>query len=646
MEFRKDLNGLRAIAVTAVVFYHYGVWRFTGGFVGVDIFFVISGFLLTSIAYRDLQSGTFSAWQFLLRRMRRILPALIVVVAFCVLWETRSYLPNPYKHLVRIATDALIMRSNVDFDTIGYFTPDASKDIFLHTWSLGVESQFYLFFALLCGIFWPRNGARRKRIGAALFAVVVAASLAWCQWRTSTDALAAFYLLPSRAWEFLAGSVAAVYLRSPSNRTAREALGVAGVALLAAAIFGFTAASSFPGWRALLPVAGSMMLMLSSRSAVNRLLDAAPFQFLGNISYSVYLWHWPLLIVFRERVGRDPSAREAVALIAASLVAGWLSYVLVEQPTRRNLRRGAVLGGWVASIAVCLALSTVLSETKGMPQRLPGYLEPAIVATVNGHTGPGQCLRDGTKKLKDPITFCHLGAASQPTMMVWGDSFADRIAPTLDDAARSANLSSIVATMGGCPPFRGHAFPGSGAERFRSCERYANYVFDYFESHPEIRLVVMVGNWKLYDTDYETKVVRDIANILASRHGRLIFVAAVPDPFAIVPNELARRELAVGHALPGWSVDRAKEEATYEQGRKIASLALQTGVVTVVDPFKYLCSATDCEIVTDGQPLFSDDAHLSDLGVARLTPAVASAIGDYAQRSTAVAQVATAAHAN
>jgi peptidoglycan/LPS O-acetylase OafA/YrhL len=638
MEFRKDLNGLRAIAVAAVVLYHYGVWPFTGGFVGVDIFFVISGFLLTSIAYRDLQAGTYSAWQFLLRRMRRILPALVVVVAFCVLWETNAYLPNTYKHLVRVATDVLLMRSNVDFDSVGYFTPDASRDILLHTWSLAVESQYYLVFALLCGAFWPRNGARRRAFGKVLFALAAAASLAWCQWRTATDPLGAFYLFPSRAWEFLAGAATAVYLRTPARRASREFLAIAGMALLIVSIFGFSAASPFPGWRAALPVSGSLMIILAGGSALTRLLDTSPFQFLGTISYSVYLWHWPILIVFRERTGRDPSAQEVVALIACCLIVGWISYALVERSTRRRLRNAPLLGGWAASIAIGLALSTVLSKTNGLPHRLPDYVQPAIVASIKGYKPAGQCLRNGSKQQKEPVDSCRIGvAATNPTMLVWGDSFADRLAPSLDNPARKLGLSGIVATMGGCPPFRGHAFPGSGAEKFPSCERYANSVFDYLTRNPTIRLVVLVGNWKLYDADSESKVVRDVAQILADRQGRLIFVSAVPDPFADVTNEWARRQIQVGHAIAEWSTSRSSEEATHAKGVKIASLALQTGAVTVVDPFKYLCSDTACFIVKGGQSMFSDNAHLSDLGVEHLAPGVESAMGEHA------ASVATAA---
>lgn len=635
MNFRRDINGLRAIAVAAVVLYHYGVWPFAGGFVGVDIFFVISGFLLTSIAYRDLHVGTYSAWQFLLRRMRRILPALAVVVAFCILWATNSYLPKQYKHLVRIATDVLIMRSNVDFDSVGYFSLDASRDIFLHTWSLAVESQYYLVFAALCGVFWPRKGARRRAFGGAIFLLAAVGSFAWCQWRMASDPLAAFYLFPSRAWEFLAGSAAAVYLRSPDKRTSREFLAIGGMALLAVSIFGFGTATSFPGWRASLPVAGSVMIIVAADSALNRLLNASPFQFLGTVSYSVYLWHWPMLIAFRERAGRDPSALETAALVTCCLIVGWISYTVVEKSTRRHMRSARLLAGWAASVAIALALSTALSETNGFPQRLPGYLQPAVLASINGHKPAGQCLRgpDGSKPKNEPGDFCRIGVASaNPTMMVWGDSFADRLAPALDDAARTLSLPGVVATMAGCPPFRGHAFPGSGADRFSGCERYSNFVFDYFAHNPEIRLVVLVGNWKLYSTDYESEVVRDIAEILANRHGRLIFVSAVPDPFADVPNEWARKQIQAGHAISEWSTSRSSEEPIHAQGIKIAALALQTGAVAVVDPFKYLCSATACFVVKGNRSMFADNAHLSDLGIDQLTPAVVSAMGESVEK--------------
>jgi peptidoglycan/LPS O-acetylase OafA/YrhL len=641
MEFRKDINGLRAVAVAAVVLYHYGVPPFTGGFVGVDIFFVISGFLLTSIAWRDLQVGAFSWWQFLLKRVRRIFPALAAMTAGCILWAGCFYLPGDYKHFVRVATSVLIFKSNYSFvGDVGYFAPDARQNLLLHTWSLSLESQFYVAFAACCGLFWPRASGSGRRLGAMMFITIVLASLVWCLWRTGTDQMAAFYLLASRAWEFMAGSVAAVYFSGQRGVSTNRLMSAFGAILLAVGICFLKSTDPYPGWRALLPVCGAVMLILSEGGLFSRILASSPFQFLGRTSYSVYLWHWPLLLAFRERTGREPSTAATLVLIASSLIAGWVSYRIVEKPTRRKFRDVPLLVGTVGTIAAGFALSALLWFTDGLPQRLPDYLRPAAMATTSAHSDADSCMRavDGSQRTPHRGDFCHIGYTSAPTtLMLWGDSFADRIQPIVGDAAKSLRLSGIVATEGGCPPFKGKVFKGSGAEVFSGCERYSNFVFDHFVKTPSINLVVIAGDWQRYDQSYEGNVVREIAQILASRGGRLIFVSAIPSPHADVPHEWARKQFQAGRAIPEWTTPRVTEATIFDGGMKIGSMAAaQTKTVTIVDPFEPLCSQTECFIVKDDRALYMDTDHLSDLGVeylaASIRAALASAAGEIATR--------------
>nr|WP_275426094.1 MULTISPECIES: acyltransferase family protein [Paraburkholderia] len=333
------MNGLRAIAVIAVVLFHYGVRYFDGGYVGVDVFFVISGFLLTSIAHGRLQKRQYSAVQFLLNRLRRIFPALLVTVIGCWIWATLFYLPDDLSRLVRNGTAALLFRSNYAFlgDAGGYFAPDARSNILLHTWSLAVESQFYLMFAITCALFWPAAGARRKVAGWLLFGVVGLSSLVWCVVPTPAHQRSAFYLLWGRAWEFMAGSVVAL-LPARKRRGAANVVAVAGAALLLAAVFDLHADDPYPGWRAILPVAGTALIIYAGEGFLTTVLSGWPLQFLGAISYSVYLWHWPILLMFRERAGAEPSPLQAALLILVSIAAGWLSYACVEQPGRKRLR--------------------------------------------------------------------------------------------------------------------------------------------------------------------------------------------------------------------------------------------------------------------------------------------------------------------
>lgn len=630
MEFRKDINGLRGIAVLAVVLFHYGVRFFDGGFVGVDVFFVISGFLLTSIAHRQIQSGRFSAVRFLLNRLRRIYPALLLMVIACWLWAMLFYLPDDLSRLVRNGTASLLFRSNYAFlsDAGGYFAPDARTNIFLHTWSLAVESQFYLVFALTCAFFWPRSGARRKALGWIAFGIVAAASLAWCIGRTPAHQSDAFYLLWGRAWEFMAGSVAALISVRP-NRAGSNVLSVAGAALLLLAIVGLHGNDPFPGWRSLLPVLGAGLLIYAGDGPVSKLLSWWPLQFVGTASYSIYLWHWPFLLAFRERFGTDPSAVQVAALIAASVVAGWASYMLVEQPGRQRLRNVSIAAVFALSIGSGYAFTAILNKTDGLQGRLPPYLRAASEAMKSDAPRARECMRDVDGTKHSPGDFCNLGiapATARPVMMLWGDSFANMFQPVVDRVAEETHTPGIVATLGGCPPFKGKVFTGSGAEVFPGCERYANFAFDYFMRTPSIKLVVVAGDWQRYEPTYEGGVLKDIATALADRGGRMVILKAVPNPRGDVPRVWAREQVAAGHAVPEMSVPRAGQADIEERGNQIARLPLQVGDVTTVDPFDALCNANECFTVKNGVSLFKDTDHLTQDGVEEVAPLLSEAI--------------------
>ncbi|WP_322059270.1 acyltransferase family protein [Paraburkholderia sp. J63] len=635
MEFRKDINGLRAIAVIAVVFFHYGVGFFGGGYIGVDVFFVISGFLLTSIAHRRLQAGQFSGGQFLLNRLRRIFPALLVTVIASCTWASLFYLPDDFIRLVRNGTASLLFRSNYAFlsDAGGYFAPDARTNIFLHTWSLAVESQFYLAFAASCALFWPRSGSRRKLGGWIAFCVVALASLVWCVIHTPAHQASSFYLLWGRAWEFMTGSVAALVVVRPRLSSA-NIVSVIGAALLMFAIFGLRGDDPYPGWRAILPVAGTALIIYAGEGFVTSLLSCRLLQFIGTISYSIYLWHWPILLAFRERVGSDPSPGQVALLIAASVAVGWVSYVAVEQPSRRRLRNGSIALLFVLGIASGLTFTAVLQKTNGLQGRLPTYLRAASEAMKSEAPRSYECMRDvdGTKHTSGD--FCSLGgipSGNQPVMMLWGDSFANMIQPVVDQASAGMHVPGVVATLGGCPPFRGKVFPGSGAEVFPGCERYANFAFDYFMHTPSIRLVVVAGDWQRYEANYEGGVLRDIATELSARGGKMVLVKAVPNPQGDLPRLWARSQFAAGHEIPQMSIPRSGEANVAEHGNQIARIAAQGGNVSMVDPFDALCDHSECFTVKQGHGLYKDTDHLTQDGVAMLAPSVTAAIEEALQ---------------
>ncbi|CAE6823315.1 hypothetical protein R70006_06312 [Paraburkholderia domus] len=630
MEFRKDVNGLRAIAVIAVVLFHYGVRHFDGGFVGVDVFFVISGFLLTSIAHGRLQKLQFSAVQFLLNRLRRIFPALLVTVIGCWIWATLFYLPDDFSRLVRNGTATFLFRSNYAFlsDAGGYFAPDARSNILLHTWSLAVESQFYVVFAITCARFWPAAGATRKVVGWVLFGVVAVTSLVWCVVHTPAHQPSAFYLLWGRAWEFMAGSVVALLSFRPGRGTA-NLVAAAGAALLLAAIFGLHTDDPYPGWRAILPVAGTALIIYAGEGFLSTVLSIRPLQFLGAISYSVYLWHWPILLAFRERAGADPSPLQTGLLILASIAAGWVSYACVEQPGRKWLRNVPITVLLAASVASGFAFTAALNKTDGLQGRLPVYLRAASTAMKSEGPRSYECQRDVDGTKHSPGDFCSLGgmaSGASPTMMLWGDSFSNMVQPVVDAVSAETHVPGIVATLGGCPPFRGKAFPGSGAEIFPGCERYANFAYDHFMHTPSIKLVVVAGDWQRYEPNYEGNVLKDIATVLAARGGKMVLVTALPNPRGDSPRDWARMQVAAGHEIPDVTIPRSGQADIVERGNQIADIAKEAGNVILVDPFDVLCNQQVCSTVKGGVGLYKDTDHLTQDGVRLLAPRLATAI--------------------
>ena len=368
MRYRPEIDGLRAIAVAAVILFHAGFALFGGGFVGVDVFFVISGFLITSIIVEELKTGRFSVLRFYERRARRILPALFTVMAACVPFAYRLLSPDDLKDFAQSLAAICLFASNVLFwGESGYFDTQAELKPLLHTWSLAVEEQFYVVFPLLLLAAW-RLG---RKFLLALIGVIAVVSLF-----TSVDEVrnfpsAAFYLLPSRAWQLLVGALASLVadrwpsaaLRQPAVRLAGEAFGWGGMAMIVMALFLFDERTPFPGLNAALPTVGTVLVLLgaSDRTSVGRMLAWRPLVGLGLISYSAYLWHQPLFAFTKHALLADLPTDLAVVLCAVTIVLACLSWRYVEQPFRDRslISRGAVFALSAAGMAAFVGLGFI-----------------------------------------------------------------------------------------------------------------------------------------------------------------------------------------------------------------------------------------------------------------------------------------------
>jgi peptidoglycan/LPS O-acetylase OafA/YrhL len=373
-DYRPDIDGLRAVAVLAVVAYHAFPHRLPGGFVGVDVFFVISGFLITSIILRGVEAGRFSFVEFYARRVRRIFPALIVILAFCFAAGWFELWTREFRQLGKHIFAAMGFASNfVLWKETGYFDARAETKPLLHLWSLGIEEQFYLVWPLLV---W--GAYRLRRSVAPLIVAVLLSSFALSIWWVTREPGAAFFLPLPRFWELMVGcglAWAALHRGLPKPGVRAELLSVAGLGAIGAAMLMLRPESAFPGWWALLPTLGAMLVIAAGpETRLNKhVLSQPAVVFIGLISYPLYLWHWPILTFLRMSRLEPLSTPLRLAAVGASIGLAWLTYRFVELPIRssRPRRLAPALCGALASVGM---VGFALAWSNGLPWRFPASL--------------------------------------------------------------------------------------------------------------------------------------------------------------------------------------------------------------------------------------------------------------------------------
>ncbi|WP_338506315.1 acyltransferase family protein [Pseudomonas poae] len=634
LAYRRDIDGLRAIAVLAVVLFHFGVPGVTGGFVGVDVFFVISGFLITSIIWRERQAGRFSFVEFWARRARRILPALFVMIVATLVAGWFLLAPKDYEELGRAAHYQVIFTSNLLFARQhGYF--EAASDIkpLLHTWSLAVEEQFYILFPLLLTLL----SSRLKHWRLALFGVLLV-SFGMSVWAVEHEPQKAFFLLHLRAWELLAGAMLAVmpareWRASPALA---QCVSLAAMGLILIAVFGFDSHTAFPGATALLPVLGVVGLIWANGQQytwVGRLLSSRLMVGVGLISYSWYLWHWPVFVYANYAAVDGLSATELGGLMLLSLVLGYLSWRFVETPFREKrllaTRKAILVAAAVGILSIGLT-GVALRKADGVPSRLS---EQALRYAKAKKWSPElmACMAD--KDTPDERLFCHFGPKNPAvSALVWGDSHATALIPALEIGAEKHDISLMEASFAGCVPL-------DGLENIARCAHFNRRVEKAMSEQP-ISDVVLAARWSLYlygqmsgDKEHALKdpstgqYVRAVAEqrfadgmrerikgLRAAGH-RVWLVKEVPLQEIIVPYRLSR--LAMMHR----PVDREGLPVAKHLAREafisqlFDELAAADSGVRVLDPAPQLCGADGlCRVELNGRALYTDDNHLSDVG--------------------------------
>ena len=426
MIHRREIDGLRAVAVLPVILFHAGVGVFSGGYVGVDVFFVISGFLITSILIEDVQNGRFSLLRFYERRARRILPALSVVMLACIPFAYLWMAPMQFKDFGISLASVVLFASNVLFWLQDdYFAGASELKPLLHTWSLAVEEQFYFFFPLVIAAFW-RFGRNRVFVLVLLLAL---ASLVFSEYASRHWASMNYYLISSRAWELLAGSICA-FLGHDRMQRSHDGLAALGLVLIVIPVFLFDEQTRFPSLFALAPVGGAALVILfaDDKTRVGKVLSCRPLVWVGLISYSAYLWHQPVFAFARLRAMEEPPLFVMLGLCVLTLGLAWLSWAYVEQPFRRGKRpllpgRLQVFGGAVAVGIVIAGIGAWTYVKKGFPDRVP--LPPLVLADLTQRALRDSCFDFKADQIKTAQDwFCIKGAETDytKTVVVMGDS--------------------------------------------------------------------------------------------------------------------------------------------------------------------------------------------------------------------------------
>lgn len=600
--YRPDIDGLRAAAVVPVLLYHAHVPGFGGGYVGVDIFFVISGFLITGIIAREVDAGTFSIRRFYERRARRILPALAAVIAFVLCMASWLYLPGDFEDVPRSALAALGFLANVwFFSQAGYFQSAAEAMPLLHTWSLGVEEQFYIVFPLLLlGIARYTPGLR-----TACVLLLAALSLAWAVLTQTAGDGFAFYLLPPRAWELLVGALLALgAVPAVRQRWAREAISLAGLAAIIGPAVFYSKATVFPGLAALPPVLGAAALIhCAPGTLAGRMLSLRLPVGIGLISYSLYLWHWPLIVFTEYSQGVRLSPLQSAVVIAASLAAGWLSWRFVEQPFRDHRRFDAArifrwTGGGIAALS---AASLAMMALGGWNARFPAQTIRLAAAKADISPSREDCI---TNVIHSDWAKCTLGADTPPEALLWGDSHGVELAWALGERMGPRGRSIAQRTRASCPPALGYEPAGDAA-----CAQFNAAIFAEIEASRTITTVYLAGFWaseRYRDTGVLGPLDRTIARLLAAGK-RVILIGPVPRQSFEVPRRLA---------LGGLEADTAPRKDYEADTRWLTARygAWRARGAEILDPATVLVKGEKTVIVAGGQPLYFDSHHLSVTG--------------------------------
>lgn len=638
--YRPDIDGLRAVAVLGVVAFHAAPTLLPGGYVGVDVFFVISGFLITGILIRDCEARRFSLTRFYSRRIRRILPALVTVLLTFTVVACVVLPPADLDFYSRTLVSATLFVANQFFlNHTGYFHVDALESPLLHLWSLAIEEQFYLFWPPAVFLLYR---SRLRRWAPLLIMLALLISLALAQrWVWMGNGAGAFYMLRARGWELLLGAMLATgAVPLLHRRRDREAASVMGLAAIVCSMLLFNQDTPFPGLAAAAPCLGAAALIHANRAEVTivgRWLSAPRMVLIGLISYPLYLWHWPLLVMPRLALGRALSPAEVGMYVILAFALAWVSWRLIERPLQR-FRTGDkegrfVLVAGVSILAVIATVATVIVVGQGFPQRA----SPTVLRA--------EAARNSINPMNE---FCHVEAgvappsaapcttsgAGEARILLWGDSHAAHIMPGFVSAAGKYPVALRQLTKSSCPPL----LPDRRSDvASADCVNFNRQVLGIAGDAPP-ETIVLAARWTEYLTSPSVEeaeqlgqeVRETIANIRQSVGAATEIVIVGPIPgFAFEPSKCHARTMFAGlDSLPCRSPQPNNSRRSVLVEQVLVDAASGTPGVKVALPWRNFCGSGGCTTVSEGVFLFRDANHLTVEGAEYLAPLLETIVVD------------------
>lgn len=616
MDYRPEVDGLRAVAVIAVVFFHAGIKFFSGGYIGVDIFFVISGYLITSLILEDLKEKKFKLVEFYERRARRILPALFLVMFICIPFSW-SWMPlDTFKEFSQSLLAVSLFGSNILFwrQKSHYFNPAADEKPLLHTWSLAIEEQYYLIFPIFLLLTW---GFGRNKIFwiIVIFAVI---SLMLSEWGWRFYGRANFFLTPTRAWELLVGSIVAFVINKHGLQK-NNVLSILGLSAIGYSLLIFDQFTPFPSFYALMPVLGTAIILVftTKETFVGKLLSSKLFVGIGLISYSVYLWHQPLLAFAHIKLGEKPSEHVIYALVMASIIFGYLSWKLIEKPFRNKelFNRNII---FIAS-----SLGITLFSLIGIYGHF--YAEAKML----------KVLENIEPYSRGGAGYEWVDLVGDPEFLLIGDSHAKQYISALRNMNKKVSLISESACISLPNLINEYKYQ---QQTRNNCLKLQKKYMNYIDENSSIRTIILAHSWdkEIFDLKNNKAVGRaensDVSrllylnglkeklNKLTQKEKEIIIIGSVPNEL----NVSDKMKKGYIKCLYSSLENNCQKSFAYSDrsnqwiNKFLSDISDSFSNITFVDPSQWLCDNEKCWIVKQKRLAYVDHSHLSNFAANKI----------------------------